>query len=459
VVAATGLSLDAVANGLNELAYETKADLEVTSSGLIYYSFPADLHFRLYSSRLAALIHRAWALVSPVLNFAFRISFGLMLLLSLLFVSSIMLVLQLMMAAASGNTTSAVDLLKDYFALLKRLAVLQHVLPSQSFFKQKLVISDQLSASPESTTAENISESQKDQGFLLNCYSFLFGPGDPNRDFEAYQSYLAAQLIREKHGIVLPDELAPYTGVDPNDTKNMFPYLARFNGMPATTPSGQLIYLFPDLQAGVSGIASDTHALSSVHKHKHKHKHKHALNESKPANQPMIEDQWTEHAEDEPQNLAIDRLERSHLPDKLLKQKLLFAGIGRDAMLQTVALAGANFVGTLFFWWLLFAARSSSINTTNIFLLLAVYAAFFLLVPAIRWVLLQFENAAIQRYNQRIEQFAKILEEPSSELISKLKEAERMRQEAKERTTPETLVYTTKRDFLEQEADRLSEPM
>lgn len=403
VVARTGLSLSEVSIALNEMAYELKADLDVTDSGQIYYRFPGDLHYRYYSNRLANFMYRSWVAVQPALMFLFQISFGLILLVSVTIVFFIMLVLQALMSAFSGNTNEVLTLLKEFLALLKKLNLFKAI--NWKFWQAKAI-----------DIKEEVEEPRGDKGFLLNCHEFLFGPEDPNKNFENAKSKAIAQLIRANNGIILPEELAPLTGSAADELEGAFPVLAKFHGIPGATPSGHLVYKFPEMQEAVTpstaAESGNGEALSTL----------------------------DENAKKPPANLKM--------------KPRVFADIKMDAMKPIVLVAVSNFLGTVFFWGLLYSVRSSDDLTQNIFLLLAIYASFFLLLPAFRWVSVQILNRRIKRYNEKIDKLEASLLLPDDSLKLAYTEVSKLRQDEVAGLS-DNLVYTTTRDYLEQEVDHL----
>jgi hypothetical protein len=411
IVAQTGLPLGVVSSELNDLAYELKADLDVTNTGQIYYQFPADLHYRYYSNRLLEFSSRIWNAIAPLLAFLFRISFGLVLLFSITFVFVIMLILQSLMSVFSGNTNDVLNLIKEFFMLLKRLRLFQQIDPK--FFKRRTNAEDFTPVPLEPEPGND-----NDKGFLLNCYALLFGPKDPNRNFENEKSKAVAKLIRANQGIILPEQLAPLTGSAANELEGAFPVLAKFHGVPGATSSGHLLYKFPEMQAAIW---------------------------QDPLN-------FSPDAGDEP----VDNEAAARPPRAVKMQPRVFADLSPDSMKPILLLAFSNFLGTVFFWYMLFAVRSSDSASENLFLILALYASFFLFFPAVRWIGVQIKNLQIRQYNEKIDRLEQALDEPPPELTLAFNEVHKMRQEEVAQLT-DKLAYTTRRDYLEQETDNLIE--
>ena len=80
--------------------------------------------------------------------------------------------------------------------------------------------------------------------FLINCFSFLFGDGNPNSHIEDEKWRLAAQTIRENGGVVIKEQLAPYIGPELEDADGILPVLARFDGRPAGDRLGAISLIF-----------------------------------------------------------------------------------------------------------------------------------------------------------------------------------------------------------------------
>jgi hypothetical protein len=105
-----------------------------------------------------------------------------------------------------------------------------------------------LPGQPLSATVEQI----KNDNFLINCFSFLFGDKNPNAEIEEKQWRLIAQLIHNNKGVVTAEQLAPFMlreiSTKDNNEDFVLPVLCRFDGRPEVSETGSIIYLFPSLQ-------------------------------------------------------------------------------------------------------------------------------------------------------------------------------------------------------------------
>ncbi len=112
------------------------------------------------------------------------------------------------------------------------------------------------------------------RNFLMSVFAYLFGEGDPNKNFEETEWQAIAQVIEANQGVVTAEMLAPYSGEDPKDEDWMVHIMQRFNGMPEVTEAGGIIYLFPAFQSitavdfspgapnSISGALADQQPLS-----------------------------------------------------------------------------------------------------------------------------------------------------------------------------------------------------
>lgn len=411
VVTKTGLSLNTVSSIVNDIAHESQAHLEVTTQGVIYYIFPGNLNYVYFSNRLLHFLHAIWERISPYAIFLFRISFGLVLLFSIALVFSIMFVIQVMVSVLAGHTSGVANTFKEFYYLMRRL-LRWNVVPTSLFklsekalytpgYKQSATTINTVSDTANSIST-TIGTTDGDKGFLLNCYAFLFGPGDPNVDYYATQARLIAQLIRNNDGVLLPEQLSPYTGTAPDEPEELFHILSSFNGYPETTESGHLVYVFPDMQATGTEAA----------------------------------------------------IEKKDIPAYLALRTWTFAGISKNALKPIIVTALFNFSGTAFFFWILFAARTSNKSVALLFFVLSLYGLFFLTFPAYRWIVIFFKNIHIRGYNERVEEYRDILQSDHPDLQEARAEAQNIRDKFRVKPT-EKLEYTTARDYLDQEAEKL----
>ncbi|MCC7530688.1 MAG: hypothetical protein IT342_19345 [Candidatus Melainabacteria bacterium] len=379
VVAKTGMPLAEVSGELNLIAADTSANLEVAQDGEIYYCFTDHLSYTYFRRGLSRIINQAGYHVFRTAAFLFRLSFGLILLFSLICLFGIALIIQTLLAGVSGSTESVSGMWRDFFGLVQRLALTDLVHWGQEKLK------------PGST------KSGGRQGFLLDCYSFLFGEGDPNKDIEDEKWKLLAQIIRLNEGVVLPEHLSPYTGEDPDDEKTLFAILAKFNGMPQVSSTGNIVYVFPNMQKR-SEVTS-----------------------------------------------------YGLLPPLLEHRRWSFTTLKKDELKKVMGMSALNFVMAL--TACIFLVRPNHLNSASfLFLFLCFYALLFMIIPALRLLYTFEKNRMVIKKNARARLYENSLGNPSTQLAQRLEEAEEMRA-ALAVNVDSPIVYSTKTDYLEQISD------
>ncbi len=379
VVAKTGMPLAEVSGELNLIAADTDGNLEVAQDGEIYYCFNDHLSYTYFTQGVSRVFHQVGYHILRISAFLFRLSFGLILLFSLICLFGIALIIQTLLAGVSGSTESVSGMWRDFFGLVQRLALTDLV----HWGKEKL--------KPGSTNSGGR------QGFLLDCFSFLFGEGDPNKDFDDEKWKLLAQVIRLNEGVVLPEHLSPYTGEDPDDEKMLFAILAKFNGMPQVSSSGNIMYVFPNMQKR-SEVTS-----------------------------------------------------YGLLPPLLERKRWNFTTLKKDELKKVMGMGALNFVMAL--TACIFLVRPSNLNSASyFFLFLLFYALLFMIVPALRLVYTFEQNRIVKKKNARTRHYENSLACPPAPLAERLEEAEEMRA-ALAVNGDSSIIYSTKTDYLEQISD------
>lgn len=384
VVARTGLPLETVSHQMNVIASETDANLEVGSRGNIYYCFQHALKYRYLARGVERILALCWDKSFQVAFFLFRISFGLILIFSLSVIVGILLFFQSVLSVFFGTTHTVGRMWGDFIGLMTKLA-----------FREMLFWN--------STRAEQETEKEKDgqparRGFLLDCFSFLFGDVDRSKLLEDERWKLIAQAIRLNEGVIVAEHLAPYTGQDAEDEKMIFTVLAKFNGMPVVSERGNILYLFPSMRMR---SAVDSYAL---------------------------------------------------LPPLLEEKSQDFTGIPKERLTPIISLAILNLLGSLYFFSLCISAGQPFAHF-SLFFVLALYATLFVTIPATRWFVIRARNRRITARNAIARVYEEKLGAPDARLVAKLEDAEAVRRMDHNMTT-EQIVYTTNKDYLEQITDR-----
>ena len=207
----SGLPQDEVQRDLMLLSGITKGTIEVDEDGELIYSFPKDFNQILRENNLGTKIKRAKEVLAPPLMYMTRVSFGVMLITSLAILVTAALSVQGGGSSGSNsrsnrrssrsgddrdegrggggltiNFSSAPDLL-GFFRYRPRYGYYYYNDPYVTRMRD-----------PESVS------------FFESFFSFVFGDGNPNHNFNERRLQKIAEVIRSKDGVVVAEDLAPY---------------------------------------------------------------------------------------------------------------------------------------------------------------------------------------------------------------------------------------------------------
>ncbi|KAL4438711.1 hypothetical protein ABPG77_006315 [Micractinium sp. CCAP 211/92] len=252
--------------------------------------------------------------------------------------------------------------------------------------------------------------------FLEAIFSCVFGDGDPNADFDRKRWQAVGRYIQMRGGTVAAEELAPLLDLKPGqlaadrgriavDESYMLPVLARFNGSPQVDAAGNIVYTFPELQATAKA------SLGGM-----------------PRREAAYEKRWQLTAASAGQKLGVAALGALNLFGVVALSLKLGDPTSKLALAQNGML------------WLLGAMP-----------FLQAYAASFVAVPFVRFLLNQGRNAAIDSRNEARKQALALLERPDATLRSKLAGAARKGQQRV--VTDREVVYRSDRPLDQQPSD------
>jgi hypothetical protein len=379
VVAKTGLSLYEASETMTKIASETQARLQVTATGEIVYRFPPHFYYLYFARGIERFFSKAGRKLAAAGFFLFKISFGLILLFSVIFIFSIALLIRSVLAAYLGAGDGIPQMWSDFFRSFKKIAWGNE-------------------NTAESAPVDGQHPEHPGQGFLLNCYSFLFGPGNPNQGIEDECGKLIAQVIRLNEGIVLAEHFSPYTGRAPEDETVIFQILAKFNGYPKVTENNEIVYIFPSMST-----------------------------RSEVANY-------------------------AHTPALIQEKEWQFWGLTKEARQPVLTLAAANLLGAMVFVLLIVCTGGTNSAHLKLFAFFACYGSLFVFIPLARWLILKEINKDIRQRNETAREYENRLGDPDQGLLVKLEEAENLRLRENTRGAKE-IVYQTDKDYLEQLTD------
>ncbi|MBX9691212.1 MAG: hypothetical protein K2Z81_02440 [Cyanobacteria bacterium] len=446
VCRATGLPLSVVALNLNEIAYESKGRLWVSKDGNLIYGFPFGFERRLRGPRfLSKIAELLWGCV----RYLFKVSFGMMLLAPLIVLAFVFLFMEIIMRIFGGDDSS------ESLAVNFISGILQLTFSSYDV---------------------NVGSDKKSINFMLGCYHFLFGAGNPNQDLEERRFKLVAEAIDRNNGVLVSEQLLPFTLFDKDREREELSVLVRFEGVPEVSDSGNIVYTFPKMRhtaiqekciktsvivqdGSKSGvIPADTKTLSGE---------PHSSDGDVPGTIDSLNDAQgvgldyqepntvantisSRDSSRQAEQLALSRSGGIAHSDYLEERFWKFAGIGAGMTVVVLFLAIGNLIGTIHFFhfcvkeWHLFSLPAFYSG------MLLGYGIFFLALPLFRIHLNLVRNFLIATRNNKRIKTAQEVASPDANLESVLHDASKFAINKIEFSSSD-VAFDTARDSLEQQ--------
>ena len=396
VASQAGLEINLAEQGLLTLAAEAGGHLQVAESGEIAYLFPKDFRSLLRNKYFRLRLKEWWDKVWRVLFYLIRISFGIVLIASILLIFITIFVILIAVNSSRDSSDSNDDgggmfLPNFWFS------------PDFFWIFSPNYYDDRRYEQPRSR-----SEDASQLNFLEAVFSFLFGDGNPNADLEKRRWQTIATVIRNHRGAIVAEQLAPYLddlgqGHAQEYEEYLLPVLTRFNGRPEVSPTGDLVYHFPELQTTA------------------------AQKRPKPVSAYLQELPWR------------------------------FSQASSGQLIMAAGLGGLNLVGALVLGKLLSGGIAVQLGgfvalVQSLYWVLLAYGVAFLTVPLGRYFWLQWRNGKIGDRNAKRQSRAIQLNQASAGLREKVAYAQQFAAETV--IDQEDLAYTTERDLIEQDIER-----
>ncbi len=393
VATQAGLDINLAQRGLLTLATNVGGHLQVADTGDVVYLFPKSFRTVLRNKFLRLRLQEWWKKIWAVLFYLIRISFGIVLLLSIVLIVVTIYTIIIAASQSSNNSNNRSQSSGGFFMPYFWIG------PDWFWF---------FNPNYGSTRYRQQRQRERKQSglnFFEAIFSFLFGDGDPNADLEERRWRQVAAVIRHNKGAVVAEQIAPYldnvgTGFAKEYEDYMLPALTRFNGQPAVSPDGQIVYHFPELQT----LAQQR--------------------QSQPVASYLQELPWRFSAASSGQIVLATGLGALNFVGGLVLGNLLANGTAAAKLGGLVAFAQS-------IYWLLLG-----------------YGTAFLTVPLVRYFWIQWRNRRISDRNLRRQAQAQQLDRADDTLRRKIAYA---RQFAAETVIgQENLVYTTETDLMDQ---------
>ena len=396
VAAKSGLNVEMAQQGLLALASETQGHMQVSDSGEIAYEFPRNfrgvLRNKYWQLRFQAALSKVW----NVLFYIVRISFGIMLMVSIALIFLAIFALTIAAQSQGGNDRD------------NRGGGGFYISPFNFFYLFNFNYGRGRRRYPNRSgrQAGRASEGGDRLNFLEAIFSFLFGDGDPNADLEERRWRTVGNVIRNNGGAIVAEQVVPYlddlgAGWDKELEDYMLPVLTRFNGQPEVSPTGEMVYYFPALQ--VSAAERSRQSVSAY----------------------------------------------------LKETQRKFTQATSDQVLMAIGLGSLNIIGALVLQNMLQGVVVSAGLVgfvQSIFWLLLGYGIAFLTVPLVRYFWVQWRNSKIERRNNERAERAEAVNRLGASLKEKLVFARQFASQKVLRV--DEAVYSTESGLLEQEVDR-----
>ncbi len=403
VATQAGLELNLAQQGLLALASDAGGHLQVADSGEIIYLFPQNFRTILRNKYWKLRLRETWEKVWNVLFYLIRISFGVILIASIiLMMITIAVIVIAISSSREGERDSQDSRGRGYgggFIFFPNFSDLFWIFyPNYNYNRYQ----DQSYQTPERTRQKS------ELNFLEAIFSFLFGDGNPNYDLEDRRWQEIGTVIRNNGGAVIAQQIAPYldniTKYNEENEDYILPVLTRFNGYPKVSPQGEIIYYFPDLQVTVQN--------------------------------------------------RTKRSVASYFKEKLY----CFSKASSGQIMLSIGLGALNFILALVLGSLI--KEPEVVNqigglvafVNSIYWILLTYAIAFLSTPLIRYFWIQWRNDKIKFRNIIRQARAENLLQPSETLQQKIEYAHKFA--AEKIITEGDISYTTEKDVLEQEVEQ-----
>ncbi|MBL1211209.1 hypothetical protein [Geminocystis sp. GBBB08] len=397
VAGKSGLDVKIVQQELLNLASDTNGNLQVAETGDIAYLFSPNfrtiLRNKYWQLRWQKWLQKVW----QVIFYLIRISFGILLISSivLMLIAILVIVVAINSKNDDNDNSSNSNRQGGGFFFVPRFWFSPDIFWIFTPDYQQRRYQRQLSNS-----AEN------ELNFLESIYSFLFGDGNPNANFEEKRWRGIATIIQNNNGAIIAEQLAPYLdNIDIDNGRDegyVLPVLIRFNGYPEVSEKGDIIYYFPELQ-----VKAETRGKVDIY--------------------PYLQE-----------NLWKFSLATS-------SQKILAIGLG-----------AVNIVLALILGSLLTPELAQEIGGFILFVnflypILITYAVSYLAIPLIRYFWLQHRNKKINQRNYQREERANLLKS-SQQLKLKINYAQQFANQTI--ISQENLAYSTEKDLLDQQLEQ-----
>jgi len=397
VASQAGLEVQVAERDLLVLASEAGGHMQVAESGEMAYLFSNNFRDVLRNKYFRLRLQEWWSKIWGVLFYVIRVSFGVVLIASILLIMLAIAAILIALASSRGDNDNDSGWGGGSDRGMGGMGF---------WFSPNWFWIFTPNYNNDRAHHRKSSRNKSEMNFLESVFSFLFGDGDPNAELNDRRWKTIATVIRNHDGAIAAEQVVPYLD-DLGDRSQqefedyMLPVLTRFNGKPEVSPTGEIIYHFPELQVSA-------------------------------------------------------QQQRSKSAAAYLKESLWqFSRAGSGQLMLAAGLGGVNLVGALVLGSLLrdgtIAAQLGGLVAFvgGIYGILLAYGIGFLGIPLARYFWIQWRNRGIESRNLQREGRAIALNSSNDILDQKLSFAKQFA--AATVVDEKDLAYTTESDLTEQE--------
>lgn len=401
VASQAGLEVRVAEKELLALASEAGGHLQVAESGEIAYVFQRNFRDVLRNKYFRLRVQEWWNRVWKILFYLIRISFGIVLIASIVLLSIAILAIVVAANSRSDGDSNGGEIRMPTVWFGDIFWIFTPDYRDDRAYHRKQRGED------------------RELNFLEAIFSFLFGDGNPNADLEERRWKTIGTVIRNSGGAVIAEQVAPYLDDLGSASKQeyedyMLPVLSRFNGRPEVSPEGQLVYQFSELR-----VTANQRQLSA-----------------------------------KPNPIAAYLKELPYRFSRATSgQIIMAAGLGGVNIVLALVLGSLLADGTI-----AYQLGGLVAFVAGIYWGLLAYGVGFLAIPLIRYFWIQSRNRKIESRNDQRQQRAIALNQSNPEVQQKLLYAQQFA--ATTVVDEKDLAYTTETDLTEQEllrSDKIDE--
>jgi hypothetical protein len=413
MAAKTALPLQNIRDLIPRAADEYNARLEVSESGEILYSFPRGFksRYRGFGPSFSRFAEKALAAVNAFFSAAFMV--WIMVMLVGYFVLFILIVLAaiVFVVAASASSKNRDSRDRRNSGGLENAYVLSRMLNMIfRFWFYKSLLDPGYPRNSGYRRDSGRSGKQDERPLYKKIFSFVFGDGDPNKDWAEKEAMGVIDYLRKKNGVISLPEFVILTGLDVQTAeREILSYCVKYAGMPEATEDGTVVYRFDSLL-----LASEKNASSR--------------------NTVLLKNPWQFSANKDTTNTAFVLINLVNLA---------FGGYFLYFFLNPAA-SSFSYLFRFVYSFLVTADISPFLPVfVGLGVVPILFSLFFWIVPAVRKALIKKKNAAIGVENRRKQGFAAVWDSPlkvTEDLFQNPEEADRLIKEIGSYSVPDVVI-------------------